>query len=61
LGRVREIEKTLTDAALAGDGWMPPARQVNDPEGFASLRSPGVLSATLAAARKDARRRWGRR
>jgi hypothetical protein len=61
LGRVREIEKTLTDAALAGDGWMPPARQVNDPEGFASLRSPGVLAATLAAARKDARRRWGRR
>ena len=59
LDRVTSIEKVLTAAALAGDGWMPPARQVNDPEGYRSLHQGEVLTATLAAARKDARNRWG--
>lgn len=61
LGRIGDIEKVLTDAALAGDGWMPPARQVNDPEGYRSLHRAEVLEATLAQARKDARKRWGKR
>jgi hypothetical protein len=58
LDRPDTIEKVLTDAALAGDGWMPPARQVNDPEGYFSLYRPEVLGATVAEARKQARRRW---
>jgi hypothetical protein len=61
LARPADIEKVLTAAALAGDGWMPPARQVNDPEGFASLRSKDILDQTLAAARAEARKRWGKR
>jgi hypothetical protein len=55
-----DIEKVLTAAALDGDGWMPPARQVNDPEGYRSLYSPDVLTATVKEARKQARERWGR-
>lgn len=61
LARPADIEKVLTQAALAGDGWMPPARQVNDPEGYSSLHQPEVLEQTLAHARKDARKRWGKR
>jgi len=61
LGRVADVEKVLTDAALRGDGWMPPARQVNDPEGYRSLHQAEVLAATLTQARKDARKRWGKR
>jgi hypothetical protein len=60
MARIAEIEKLLTAAALDGDGWMPPARQVNDPEGFRSLHEPDVLAATLTQARKDARKRWER-
>jgi hypothetical protein len=61
LDRPDRIEKTLTDAAIAAGGWMPPARQVNDPERFSSLRSEEVLDQTLKQARADARKRWEKR
>ncbi|MCY7298016.1 MAG: hypothetical protein LH616_02250 [Ilumatobacteraceae bacterium] len=57
LARITDIERLLTASALEGNGWMPPARQVNDPEGFRSLHEPDVLAATLTKARKDARKR----
>jgi hypothetical protein len=58
LHRTADIEKVLTAAALDGDGWMPAARQVNDPEGYRSLYREDVLHATLIEARKQARKRW---
>lgn len=61
LDRIADIEKLPTASALGGEGWMPSARELNDPEGYRSLHQSEVLTATLAQARKDARKRWGDR
>lgn len=60
LDRRADIVTTLTADALGVDGYMPPARQVNDPEGFYSLRDPDVLHQSLLVARRQAKARWGK-
>lgn len=54
------IVRALTGDALDAGGYLPPARQVNDPEGFQSLRNRAVVAATLTQARKEAKARWGK-